>query len=134
MNQPEIDVNISLVDQRLNGWNFDEKLSRLFLDKSGEIEEQISPLYLAILKNNIDIIELLLNQQKIDVNMKSMIRENWYANDMLLRTALHASVINKQIKIIKMLLQHKNIDMNIVDEKGKKPIDYTEDEIIKELF
>lgn len=133
LDRPEIDVNIPFVMQRFNG---DLRRNNQFLLKrdSGKIEEQISPLYLAVSNGNIDIVELLLNQQKIDVNVISIIKPTYYSTEKRNSTALHAAVQNKNTEIIKLLLQQKNIDVNVVDESGKKPIDYADEGKIKKLF
>ena len=83
--------------------------------------------------NNIDIVRLLLNQSKVDVNMKSTFK-NIFKKQIQIRTALHEAVENEQTEIIKLLLQQKKIYLNVLDENQKKPIDYTNDEDIKELF
>ena len=118
LDRPEIDVDIPFLVKR----NY------------GEIEEQISPLYLAVSSCNIDIYELLLNQQKIDVKVISIIKPSYYRREKINRTALYAAVQNKKTEIIKLLLQQKKIDVNVVDENSKKPIDYSGEEEIKKLF
>lgn len=45
-------------------------------------------------------------------------------------TALHFVVAKGKIKAIKILLSHKNIYINIIDKKGRKPIELTHKEKI----
>lgn len=47
---------------------------------------------------------------------------------------LHLAVEKGDISIIKKLLSYKGIDVNIKDSLGKKPIEYTNDEQIIQLF
>lgn len=104
-----------------------------FFYKSGKISVKMSTLYLAVSNPNIDIISLLLNQSKLDINMKSTLQKEY--DDLIPeKTALHLAVINKQIDIIKLLLEKKQIDKNVLDEYNKKPIDYTDDKKIMKLF
>lgn len=50
------------------------------------------------------------------------------------KTPLHLAVINGNLEVIKVLLNYKNININLRDDKGKKPIDYTDNDEIKQLF
>ena len=129
LEQPKIDINIPFNDYDLKGYKW-WMVSECFSGKPDSICKKISSLYLAVSNSNIDIVRLLLNHPKIDINMKSVL----YNDTKQLRTSLHKAVENKQIDIIKLLLQHKNININSLDENKKKPIDYTDDEEIKELF
>ena len=49
-------------------------------------------------------------------------------------TALHLAVERRNLEIIKLLLQKEEIDINIEDSQGKKPIDYSENDEIKQLL
>ena len=80
---------------------------------------------MAVEKENLKIIKLLLSNDKIDVNII-----NKSNNDE--KSTLHLAVQNKNIDIIRFLLSFKNIDFNVKDDKEKKPIEYaTNDEIIQ---
>lgn len=47
---------------------------------------------------------------------------------------MHIAVENENVEIIQLLLNNKKIDVNSKDENKKTPIEYTNDEKIKELF
>ena len=84
-------------------------------------------LYLAVEKENIKIIKLLLSNNKIDVNIINKSNKDE-------KSALHLAVQKESVEITKSLLSFKNIDINIKDNQGKKPIDYAKnDEIIQLL-
>lgn len=133
LKHPKIDINCPFVAMKLKGLRW-KTFSSYFYDESGEVYLQISALYLSVINGNIDIVRLLLNQPKIDINMRSTLVQKSFNDTTLLRTALHEAVENKRIEIIKLLLQQKEINKNVLDEKNEKPIDYTNDEKIKELF
>ena len=67
------------------------------------IKAQFSPLNLAIQKENVDIVSLLLKHEKIDVNLKGQF------------SALTKAIQLKNVSIVRLLLDHKNIDVNQVD-------------------
>lgn len=111
-----------------------------------ETVEKKTPLQMAIEKNNIGIINLLLAQKMIDININSYfssshckfsdrkcdgIDENDIEDEF---TALHFTVSKGNIEIIKLLLAHKTININSKDKLGRKPIELTNDVYIKELF
>ena len=50
------------------------------------------------------------------------------------KTALHHAVEINNIEIVKLLLQKKGIDINILDSQGKKPIDYSVNDEIRQLL
>ena len=47
---------------------------------------------------------------------------------------MHLAVENEYIEIIKLLLKNKRIDINVIDDKGRKQIEYTTNNEIKKLF
>lgn len=114
VDDPRVDVNL---------------LSEFYSNEDKNENCYEAPLHMAIDKSNIKIVEILLSSPKIDVNIKtshSLIKEN--------QTPLHFAVIAKNVEIIKLLLNQKGIDVNSIDKYGKKPIDYTDDEKIKQLL
>ncbi|KAK8849346.1 hypothetical protein M9Y10_018727 [Tritrichomonas musculus] len=133
LEQPETDVNISLVVFELDSWN-NTSFEKYFEEKSKNIIKIMSASDLAVSTGNTSIVHLLLNKSKIDINMKSTLEKKYYEDPIPKKTPLHEAVKNKQVEIIKLLLQQKDIDKNSVDEYGKKPIDYTDDEDIKQLL
>lgn len=121
----------------------EEKIAQL-----GSKESEKTTLFAAIEKGNIDIIQLLLSIPEIDINMHSISTESfiwkdpkkidedgvYVFKDCRKKAPLHYSIEKKNIQLIHLLLKQKSIDVNIADEKGKKPIDYTDDKRIKKLF
>ena len=49
-------------------------------------------------------------------------------------TALHLAAEIGNLEIIKLLLEKKEIDINIEDSHGRKPIDYSKNNEIKQLL
>ena len=49
-------------------------------------------------------------------------------------TPLHLAVQREYIDIIKLILQNKDVNVDIEDDQGKKPIDYTTNSQIIQLF
>ena len=49
-------------------------------------------------------------------------------------TALHLAAEIGNLEIIKLLLEKKEIDINIEDSHGRKPIDYSINNEIKQLL
>ena len=49
-------------------------------------------------------------------------------------TALHFACQIPNFEIVKLLLTNNKIDVDIKDLEGKKPIDYTSEESIKQLL
>lgn len=113
--------------------------------KENKYEVEKTPFYLAVEYKNIEIINLLLQNVKIDINKnytKSEV-EDKYDEDgekcstetfKIMRSPLHLAVQNKNIDIIKILLNQKNIDLNAKDENGKIPIEMTKNKQILNLF
>lgn len=60
-------------------------------------------LHYAIMKNNEEIIEMLLEHKKINVNLQHI------TND----TALHFAVVNHNVNAVKLLLNHPQIDTTL---------------------
>lgn len=50
------------------------------------------------------------------------------------KTKLHLAVEIRNLDIIKFLLEKNEIDVNIQDSHGKKHIDYSENDEIKQLL
>jgi len=66
-----------------------------------------------VARNHIDTVKLLLQEDKINVN----ITENKNGN-----TPLHLAIIFNNIDIVKLLLHDKNIDANVVNDEGDTPL------------
>lgn len=50
------------------------------------------------------------------------------------KTALHLAAKIGNLEIIKLFLKKEGIDITIEDSHGKKPIDYSENPIIRQLL
>ena len=73
-------------------------------------------LSIAIMQGNLGIIKLLLNHEKIDVNI-DYIRKYYhislcYEKENMMKTMLYIAVEKGDIEIVKLLLKNKNIDVN----------------------
>ena len=99
LSHPEVDVN------RLAKYTY-KKTQGMF-----------APLHLAILKENPEIVKLLLGCKDIDVNMvpNCVYRRGKF-------TALTKAIHLKNGEIVKLLLSHPNIDVNKADPSGWTPL------------
>ena len=139
----DIDVNTKSFYKTLN----------YFIQSNQEREErkleEFTPLYLAVDLGNIKIVQLLIDHEKIDVNIKSTHYEFLFEkfidvenqqnkeNSMNLdyiETALHNAVRKGNVDIIKLLLGNKNVDVDVIDKQGRKPIELTKNEEIINVF
>lgn len=50
------------------------------------------------------------------------------------KTCLHFAVEKGYLEIIKLLLKSNGININVKDDQGKKPIDYANNDEIKQLL
>ena len=142
LSKNEIDVNFQSVESTIES------------KKNGKTEKISKPgLYIAIEKENIDIISLLLTKNDININNKSTIstemiehyeykkkKKQSSRSKKIIRkiheqkASLHKAVELANYEIIALLLRQPNIDINVKDEKGFIPIDYTQDDQIKQMF
>ncbi|KAG0230936.1 hypothetical protein BGW42_000587 [Actinomortierella wolfii] len=74
----------------------------------------MTPLMHAVNKNSLQMVELLLEHPKIDVNLKDL-ESGW--------TALHRALYRGYLRIALALLAHKNIDPTIEDKDKNTAID-----------
>lgn len=95
---------------------------------------------MAVEKGNIEIVRLLLNHNKIDVNsrMKFKLIKRLLKID-LQKTALQIAIQNKDVEIVKLLLEQPSISINERvpykldrEPKGAKCYDYDGNEIPNE--
>ena len=76
----------------------------------------MAPLQAAVENENLEIVKLLLSNEKININNYCKIEKgeassnNYYY---VKETALHIAISKNNIEIVKVLLQNKNIDVNI---------------------
>ncbi|KAK8898747.1 hypothetical protein M9Y10_001039 [Tritrichomonas musculus] len=80
--------------------------------------EKLTPLQVSIEKENIENIQILLSNEKINVNesgfkfIKAIKRDDYHIK--LNQSALHFAVQKNSIDIVQMLLSHQEIDVNSV--------------------
>ncbi|KAK8883696.1 hypothetical protein M9Y10_042794 [Tritrichomonas musculus] len=109
-----------------------------------QVEQTI--LHRSIQKNNINIIKLLLEQPKLDVNSFATFtffpgKGFWGSTGVLIdsnktivkKTALHLAYKLGDQNIIQLFLNRKDIDINVQDEEGKKPNELSKDSIIDQI-
>lgn len=111
--------------------NLNDKLFESKIGEEIEIFEK-SLLYVAVEYGNIEAVQLLLSDNEINVNEKSI----FCLGNMPIRekSPLHLATELGKIEIIKLLLKHKDIDPNIQDDQGKRPINYALNDDIIKLF
>lgn len=85
---------------------------------------------MAVQNKKIEIVKLLLQNSKIDVNIQFKSSDEEKDG----KTALHFAVANEDYEIIKLLLENQSIDVNIKDSQGNTPIELTKIERIKEMI
>ena len=73
--------------------------------------KNMTALHVAIEKENIEIIKLLLTRKDIDVNCLAIIFKGPKLHQ---KTALHIAVENENAEIVKLLLSNQNIDVNYI--------------------
>lgn len=135
--------NIKIVKHLLEFSNIDvnSKYTLLSLGKKTENDEclldinRYTPLQIAIITNQIEIIKCLMENKDIDVNFKcAYLKEAAISNPPVEKTALHISIENKNSEIIKLLMTNNSIDLNIKDNDGKTPLELANDDDIKNMI
>jgi len=76
-------------------------------DKSGT-----TPLYLAALNKNAEVVKFLVSKKELIINTK---HDNGYS-------PLHRAVFEGNVEIIETLISRKDIDVNVVDKNGTTPL------------
>ena len=84
--------------------------------------DQYTPLQLAVQHHAFDILEILLNQPKVDVNQMT---DNG--------TALHLAVRNEDVKCLEMLLRY-DASIEVVDNQGRVVRDVCKDKKIEGIL
>ena len=90
-----------------------------------------TPLYLAVEKENIGVIKMLLDDDRLNINVLNRLTHNKLIQE---RASLHLAVSKENVDVINLLLGVKGVDVNIKDEQGRKPEEYTSKEEIKQIF
>ena len=70
------------------------------------------PLQIAVLKNNLEAVKLLVNDKRTDLNAQGKDGD----------TALHYAISLKEIEIVKILLDSNRIDVNAVNNELNTPL------------
>ena len=60
-------------------------------------------LYEAVMRDNIEIVKLLLTNEKINVNIQNFLKN----------TSLHLAAKDEKVEIVRILIHHKGIKTNI---------------------
>ncbi|KAK8849291.1 hypothetical protein M9Y10_018660 [Tritrichomonas musculus] len=92
----------------------------LILSHNKILYQQKSALHVAVEKENIDIIKLLLSCNDIDVNLLYKSHLGSCIEDDQ-KTALHIAVKKSNPEIVKLLLSCKKIDVNCIKSKFRLP-------------
>lgn len=88
-----------------------------------EDEFNATPLHFAALNGHMQIVKILLLN---DAN----VNEKNYCN----KTALHYAALNNHLSVAQELLKHDGINIDIQDDDGKKALDLTKDNEIKQVL
>lgn len=119
LQHPKIDINTKLIF--ISEYNDDDDECYDDYDDFTNLKYVETPaLNLAVRKENLRIVQLLLSKNDIDVNSKniSIIYEKDINDDFNIQTerleytALNNAILNKNIEIIKLLLSRNDIDVN----------------------
>lgn len=103
---------------------------------------KLNALHLAILNGHLEVVKLLCENSKIDINILKVEEINKSLNDkeekMIEKDSpLHVAVKNTshhQIEIIEILMKNSFIDLKIEDSDGKTPYYCAKNSLIKELL
>lgn len=140
-----IDVNMKSL---IKNYHFSSDTNRK--EKEEKDFKEITPLYLAVQNDNIEIVKMLVEHKNIDINLKSSLYY-WHCKGIFERenqqliieeikeenkeeTPLHIAVSKGNLNIIKTLLTNKNININATDNKERKPIELSEDKEIRSML
>ena len=85
----------------------------LFFGKPPEDAVGYTLLHRAVIENELEIVKILLDSPKIDVNIQSKLSEE---------TALHYAARYGHLEIAQLLLKHAEIDTALKDTWGKSPL------------
>ena len=76
-----------------------------------------TPIYLAIEKENIDIVKLLLSNENIDVNKKNIFYLTQCSSDIKIEIpTIYLATQKENYEIVKLLLMNDKIDTNMMYE------------------
>lgn len=112
---------------------FDKKKNIIFYKQNNKK----TALHLAIEKNSLDCVRLLLTRNDLQINMKyHYLKYSFYFinTEKIQSTALHIAIKNNCTEIVKLLLNYDGIDLTIKNESGKTPYDIAQNDEISELL
>ena len=115
----DIDQDLYDNERKEDYYLYLQKMTRNYTEYKYDVETS-TILNVAARKGNIDIIKLLLNIKKIDVNIKStkmykkkyQTFDNYYLPIKEERTVLHEAVESGYSEVVQLLLKHKTFDVN----------------------
>jgi ankyrin repeat protein len=93
-----------------------------FTDPSIETIDQYTPLQLAVVHRNLELVKMLMNQPKVDPNKLTA-----YG------TALHLAVYHNCIPIVKYLIDN-GAAVDILDKDGKKAHSLAQSNEVTQIF
>lgn len=86
-----------------------------FVDVISKYKNNLSPLYFAVVNENIEIIKLFLEDERLDINFLNYDCGVIIFLILNIKTVLHQAVSIGDSEIIQLLLEHKDIDVNVKD-------------------
>lgn len=81
-------------------------------DRPQKVTQEKTLLYIAIEKNDIDLVKLLLAREDINANILTNSRSSSYFDENDKETPLFLAVKTKNLEVVQMLLAHPKIDVN----------------------
>ena len=123
LSRHDIDVNFKekhfeLIQRQINSF---------YTIKSKKLANEYPILNIAILTENCKIIELLLEQQNLDINAKSLSYDIHSGSILTETPPLHTTVRIINSDVLQLLLSNQRIDKDAVDEKGRTLAEYFND-------
>ena len=124
LEQPKLNINDIFLIRRKISFSITKQIEK-------------TALHLAIEKNSIDCVRLLLTRDDLQINLKyhyMKYRFYFMKTEEIQSTALHMAVKNNCIEIVRILLNYDGIDLTIKNESGKTPYDIAQNNEISELL
>jgi len=116
-------INSDRLSNRINYWlyyainldkdNSTQKLIEMGADVDARDDKGDTTLHLAVQRNNLYIVNLLLDNKQYLINVK-----NSHG-----KTPLHIAVENQKLEMVNLLLDNKGADVNATNKDGDTPLD-----------
>ncbi|KAK8852941.1 hypothetical protein M9Y10_017936 [Tritrichomonas musculus] len=106
---------VDLVERVINEVSYDCKIDKIKKMKNDNesIEKERTPLYIAAEKGNNDIVNLLLSQEKIEVNRKLTTKYHYFYKDEIReKSAIHIALEKRNFDTVQILLNSNKIEIN----------------------